>query len=77
MQHKNEISEAHAQQLVANGVIAVGEGANMPSTLKAVKVFEENRILFAPAKAANAGGVGVSALKWHKTVQEYLGHLKK
>ncbi|WP_338593470.1 NADP-specific glutamate dehydrogenase [Bacillus safensis] len=60
---QNEISEAQAQQLVANGVIAVGEGANMPSTLKAVKVFEENRILFAPAKAANAGGVGVSALE--------------
>ncbi|MDG8483783.1 NADP-specific glutamate dehydrogenase, partial [Streptococcus pneumoniae] len=42
---------------------AVGEGANMPSTLQAVKVFEQNDILFAPAKAANAGGVGVSALE--------------
>lgn len=58
---QNEISEMQAQQLVENGVIAVGEGANMPSTLKAVKVFEQNDILFAPAKAANAGGVGVSA----------------
>ncbi|MDM5321906.1 NADP-specific glutamate dehydrogenase [Bacillus altitudinis] len=60
---QNEISELQAQQLVENGVIAVGEGANMPSTLKAVKVFEQNDILFAPAKAANAGGVGVSALE--------------
>ncbi|MCP1150612.1 MULTISPECIES: NADP-specific glutamate dehydrogenase [Bacillus] len=60
---QNEISEMQAQQLVENGVIAVGEGANMPSTLKAVKVFEQNDILFAPAKAANAGGVGVSALE--------------
>lgn len=60
---QNEISELQAQQLVENGVIALGEGANMPSTLKAVKVFEQNDILFAPAKAANAGGVGVSALE--------------
>lgn len=60
---QNEISEMQAQQLVGNGVIAVGEGANMPSTLEAVKVFEQNDILFAPAKAANAGGVGVSALE--------------
>ncbi|WP_144531995.1 NADP-specific glutamate dehydrogenase [Bacillus pumilus] len=60
---QNEISEMQAQQLVKNGVIAVGEGANMPSTLKAVKVFEQHDILFAPAKAANAGGVGVSALE--------------
>ncbi|XYU19669.1 NADP-specific glutamate dehydrogenase [Bacillus pumilus] len=60
---QNEISEMQAQQLVENGVIAVGEGANMPSTLQAVKVFEQNDILFAPAKAANAGGVGVSALE--------------
>lgn len=60
---QNEISETHAKQLVANGVLAVGEGANMPSTLEAVQVFEQHGILFAPAKAANAGGVGVSALE--------------
>ncbi|MDM5299881.1 NADP-specific glutamate dehydrogenase [Bacillus pumilus] len=60
---QNEISEAQAKQLVANGVLAIGEGANMPSTLKAVEVFEQNGVLFAPAKAANAGGVGVSALE--------------
>lgn len=60
---QNEISEETAKTLVANGVKAVGEGANMPSTLKAIEVFLENEILFAPAKAANAGGVAVSALE--------------
>jgi len=60
---QNEISEASAQQLVANGVKAVGEGANMPSTLEAIDVFLKNGVLFGPAKAANAGGVAVSALE--------------
>ncbi|MGE6630499.1 NADP-specific glutamate dehydrogenase [Bacillus sp. NPDC077027] len=60
---QNEISEESAKQLVANGVIAVGEGANMPSTLEAVEIFKNHNVLFAPAKAANAGGVAVSALE--------------
>lgn len=60
---QNEIDEATAKMLVANGVKVVGEGANMPSTLEAVNVFLNNDILFAPAKAANAGGVAVSALE--------------
>jgi len=60
---QNEIDEASAKTLVANGVIAVGEGANMPSTMEAVDVFLNNKVLFAPAKAANAGGVAVSALE--------------
>ena len=60
---QNEISEASARQLVANGVKAVGEGANMPSTLEAIDVFLKNGVLFGPAKAANAGGVAVSALE--------------
>lgn len=60
---QNEIDEASAKQLVANGVIAVAEGANMPSTPEAIKVFQENGILFAPAKASNAGGVATSALE--------------
>lgn len=60
---QNEIDELSAKVLVANGVKAVGEGANMPSTLEAVEVFLNNQILFAPAKAANAGGVSVSALE--------------
>ncbi|MFC0211616.1 NADP-specific glutamate dehydrogenase [Paenibacillus chartarius] len=60
---QNEIDKAAAELLVRNGVKAVGEGANMPSTLDAIDVFLENRVLFAPAKAANAGGVSVSALE--------------
>ena len=60
---QNEISEASARQLVANGVKAVGEGANMPSTLEAIDVFLKSGVLFGPAKAANAGGVAVSALE--------------
>jgi glutamate dehydrogenase (NADP+) len=60
---QNEIDERSAQTLVDNGVIAVGEGANMPSTLEAIEVFHKNGVLFGPAKAANAGGVAVSALE--------------
>ena len=52
-----------AAKLIKNGVIAVGEGANMPSTPDAVRVFSEAKILFAPGKAANAGGVATSALE--------------
>ncbi|WP_420976693.1 NADP-specific glutamate dehydrogenase [Bacillus vallismortis] len=60
---QNEIDETDANILVRNGVKAVGEGANMPSTLEAIEVFRSNQILFGPAKAANAGGVSVSALE--------------
>jgi glutamate dehydrogenase (NADP+) len=60
---QNEIDEVSAKLLVANGVKAVGEGANMPSTLEAIDVFINNKVLFGPAKAANAGGVAVSALE--------------
>ncbi|AUT05819.1 NADP-specific glutamate dehydrogenase [Streptococcus parauberis] len=60
---QNELTEDDAKALVENGVIAVAEGANMPSTLKAVAVFQEAGVLFGPAKAANAGGVAVSALE--------------
>ncbi|MCM3588205.1 NADP-specific glutamate dehydrogenase [Mesobacillus maritimus] len=60
---QNEIDEASAQTLIENGVKAIGEGANMPSTLEAIDLFLENRVLFGPAKAANAGGVAVSALE--------------
>ncbi|TCN01063.1 glutamate dehydrogenase (NADP+) [Paenibacillus sp. BK033] len=60
---QNEIDKASAELLVGNGVKAVGEGANMPSTLEAIDVFLDNKVLFAPAKAANAGGVSVSALE--------------
>lgn len=60
---QNEINEDDAKMLVKNGCFAVGEGANMPSTLAAIDVFLKNKILFAPAKAANAGGVATSALE--------------
>ncbi|UQZ36467.1 NADP-specific glutamate dehydrogenase [Paenibacillus sp. PK3_47] len=60
---QNELDEEAARTLVANGVIAVGEGANMPSTLSAIDHFLEQQILFGPAKAANAGGVAVSGLE--------------
>ena len=60
---QDEIEEADARQLVANGVIAVSEGANMPSTPEAIKIFQEAGLLYAPGKAANAGGVAVSGLE--------------
>jgi len=60
---QNELDINSAKTLIKNGVKAVGEGANMPSTLEAIDAFLDNKILFAPAKASNAGGVGVSALE--------------
>lgn len=60
---QNEIDSTWANILVSNGVKAIGEGANMPSSLEAIDVFLKNNILFGPAKAANAGGVAVSALE--------------
>ena len=66
---QNELNEEDAKTLVANGVIAVAEGANMPSTLEAVDVFHEAGVLFGPAKAANAGGVAVSALEMAQNSQ--------
>ena len=60
---QNELDLEGAKALVANGVIAVAEGANMPSTLEATEYFLNNGVLFGPAKAANAGGVATSALE--------------
>ncbi len=60
---QNEINEEHAQAMVDNGVIAVSEGANMPSTLPAVKIYQDNNLMYGPAKAANAGGVATSGLE--------------
>ncbi|MGZ7442521.1 NADP-specific glutamate dehydrogenase [Paenibacillus sp. TH7-28] len=60
---QNEIDEAAAKQLVAGGVKFVAEGANMPSTLEAIEVYLNSGVYFGPAKAANAGGVAVSALE--------------
>jgi len=60
---QNELDEAAARTLVGNGVICVSEGANMPSTIEAVKVFEAAGVLYAPGKASNAGGVATSGLE--------------
>ena len=60
---QNEINEEAAKALIANGVIAVSEGANMPTTLEATQYLQENGVLFVPGKAANAGGVATSALE--------------
>ncbi|HOF05928.1 MAG TPA: NADP-specific glutamate dehydrogenase [Syntrophales bacterium] len=60
---QNEIDGSHAAALVKNGCFCVAEGANMPSTPEAVKIFQENNILYGPGKAANAGGVATSGLE--------------
>ena len=60
---QNEIDGDDARTLVANGVIAVSEGANMPSTPEAIEVFQNAKLLYAPGKAANAGGVATSGLE--------------
>jgi len=60
---QNEIDEEDAKTLVKNGCIAIGEGANMPSTPGAVEVFQKAKILYAPGKASNAGGVATSGLE--------------
>ena len=60
---QNELDVEDAKKLVANGVIAVCEGANMPTTLEATKYLQENKVFFVPGKAANAGGVATSALE--------------
>lgn len=60
---QNELSEVDAHLLVANGCVCVSEGANMPCTPKAIAVFDAHKLLFAPGKASNAGGVAVSGLE--------------
>jgi len=68
---QNEIDQTDAAALVKNGVFAVSEGANMPSTPDAVNLFLENKILYAPGKAANAGGVSVSGLEMTQNSERY------
>jgi len=60
---QNEIDEKDAREMIKNGVMAVCEGANMPTTLAATKLFQEHKVLFSPGKASNAGGVAVSGLE--------------
>ena len=80
---QNELLLEDAKQLVANGCIAVAEGANMPTTLEATEYLQKNNVLFAPGKAANAGGVATSALEMSQnserlswTFEEVDGKLK-
>ncbi len=68
---QNEINLQDAQELVKNGVKAIGEGANMPTNLEAIEYFLKNDILLAPAKAANAGGVATSALEMSQNSMRY------
>lgn len=81
---QNELTLDDAKRLVANGVKVVAEGANMPTTLDATKYLQENGVLFVPGKAANAGGVAVSALEMSQnserlswTFEEVDGQLKQ
>lgn len=68
---QNELDENAAKTLVANGCFAVGEGANMPSTPEAAEVFISKKVIFAPGKASNAGGVAVSALEMSQNSMRY------
>ena len=68
---QNELNAEEAKALVANGCNCVSEGANMPCTPEAVEVFDENKILFAPGKASNAGGVAVSGLEMSQNSLRY------
>ena len=68
---QNELDENDAKQLAANGCFCVSEGANMPSTPQAIKVFHANKILYAPGKASNAGGVAVSGLEMAQNSLRY------
>ena len=66
---QNELDVEAAQNLIKNGVIAVCEGANMPTTLEATKLFQSSNVMFVPGKAANAGGVATSALEMSQNSQ--------
>ncbi|WP_322181331.1 NADP-specific glutamate dehydrogenase [Neglectibacter caecimuris] len=66
---QNELTAEDAKMLIANGVLAVAEGANMPTTLEATELLQKANVLFAPGKAANAGGVATSALEMSQNSQ--------
>lgn len=68
---QNELTLTSATKLVNNGVLAVGEGANMPTTAEAISYLQKNDVLFAPAKAANAGGVSTSAIEMSQNSMRY------
>ena len=68
---QNELSSKDAELLIKNGCDCVGEGANMPSTPEAISIFVKNKVLFAPGKASNAGGVAVSGLEMAQNSLRY------
>ena len=68
---QNELVETSVQKLINNHVLMISEGANMPTTKKGIDLLRENKILFGPAKAANAGGVLVSGLEISQNSQFY------
>jgi glutamate dehydrogenase (NADP+) len=68
---QNELLEADASTLVSNGVMAVTEGANMPCSPEAMHVFEQNKVMYSPGKASNAGGVAVSGLEMSQNSMRY------
>ena len=68
---QNELGEFDAQNLIKNGCICIGEGANMPCSPEAIEIFLKNKILFAPGKASNAGGVAVSGLEMAQNSLRY------
>ena len=82
--HENEIDSNNAAALLSNGCYCISEGANMPSTMDAIEIYRDRKILFAPAKAANAGGVATSGLEmsqnslrmsWHREEVEERLHI--
>jgi len=68
---QNELTEADAKTLVKNGLTTIGEGANMPCSPNAIKIFQNNKVLYAPGKASNAGGVAVSGLEMAQNSLKY------
>ena len=68
---QNELDHLHAKNLISNGCYCVAEGANMPCTIKAISIFKQNKILYAPGKASNAGGVAVSGLEMAQNSLRY------
>ena len=74
---QNELVKADAQNLIKNGVICVAEGANMPCTPEAVELFLEGKILFAPGKAVNAGGVATSGLEMSQNAMKLTWPIKE
>ena len=68
---QNELNEKNAKSLINNGCVCISEGANMPCTPEAISVFRKNKVLYAPGKASNAGGVAVSGLEMAQNSLRY------